>query len=203
MEKKNNIGNGILVVLLFIVICFLVYYIVIADKSNDKDIVDSDKIIVNDSLKNDVKSTIDKYLVNIFMEHSAKYCGQLDYDDIYDDVYGDNLMVYYRSKSFNSIEEIKKTYSSIVSDSFYNNNLSDMFLEVNGKLYCRVSPRGTLDYSTDNITLTLVEEDSGALSVKGYYKTTETEMSASETFNFEVSMVNNNNKWIIDSYQEI
>ena len=196
MEKKNGL-SGILVVLVFAVVCFLVYYIVV-NKKNDDGLVDSDKIIINDSLKNDVKSTIDKYLVNIFMEHSAKYCGQLDYDDIYDDVYGDNLMVYYRSKSFNSIEEIKKTYSSIVSDSFYNNNLSDMFLEVNGKLYCRVSPRGSLDYSTDNITLTLVEEDSGALRVKGYYKTTETEMSASDTFNFEVSMVKENNLWVID-----
>lgn len=201
MEKKNGF-SGILVVLVFVVVCFLFYYIVV-NKKNDKDIVDSDKIIINDSLKNDVKSTIDKYLVNIFMEHSAKYCGQLDYDDIYDDVYGDNLMVYYRSKSFNSIEEVKNTYSSIVSDSFYNNNLSDMFLEVNGKLYCRVSPRGSLDYSTDNITLTLVEEDSGALRVKGYYKTTETVMSASDTFNFEASMVKNNNIWVIDTYNEI
>lgn len=202
MEKKNNIGNGILVVLLFVVVCFLFYYIVV-NKKNDKDIVDSDKIIINDSLKNDVKSTIDEYLVNIFMEHSAKYCGQLDYDDIYDDVYGDNLMIYYRSKSFNSIEDVKNTYSSIVSDSFYNNNLSDLFLEVNSKVYCRVSPRGTLDYSADNITLTLVEEDSGALRVKGYYKTTETEMSSSDTFNFEVSMVKEKNLWVIDLYNEI
>lgn len=201
MEKKNGL-SGILVVLVFAVVCFLVYYIVV-NKKNDKDIVDSDKIIINDSLKKDVKSTIDKYLVNIFMEHSAKYCGQLDYDDIYDDVYGDNLMVYYRSKSFNSIEDVKNTYSSIVSDSFYNNNLSDMFLEVNGKLYCRVSPRGSLDYSTDNITLTLVDEDSGALRVKGYYKTVETDMSASDTFNFEISMVKENNLWVIDLYNEI
>ena len=136
MERKNGV-SGLLIIVVFAFVCFLVYYVVLY-KKNDKDIIDSDKIIINDSLKNDVKSTIDKYLVNIFMEHSAKYCGQLDYDDIYDDIYGDNLMVYYRSKSFNSIDDVKKAYSSIVSDVFYNNNLSDMFLDVNGKIYCRV-----------------------------------------------------------------
>lgn len=202
MEKKNNIGNGILVVLLFIVVCFLVYYIVIAGKGKTDNNIDDNKVIINDSLKNDVKSTIDKYLLNIFIEHSARYCGQLDYDDIYDDIYGDNLMVYYRSKSFNSIDDVKDTYSSIISDDFYNNNLSDMFLEVKGKLYCRVSPRGALDYSTGNVTLISVDSNDGILRVKGYYKTSETDMSASDTFNFEVSMVKNNNIWVIDTYDE-
>ncbi len=200
MEKKNGL-SGILVVLVFAVVCFLVYYIVV-NKKNDDGLVDSDKIIINDSLKNDVKSTIDKYLLNIFIEHSARYCGQLDYDDIYDDIYGDNLMVYYRSKSFNSIDDVKDTYSSIISDDFYNNNLSDMFLEVKGKLYCRVSPRGALDYSTGNVTLISVDSNDGILRVKGYYKTSETDMSSSDTFNFDASMVKNNNIWVIDTYDE-
>ena len=78
-----------------------------------------------------------------------------------------------------------------------------MFLDVNGKIYCRVSPRGALDYSTGNVTLTSVEENNGTLSVKGFYKTVETDMSASDTFNFEASMVKNNNIWVIDTYNEI
>ena len=202
MEKKNGL-SGILVVLVFAVVCFLVYYIVV-NKKNDDGLVDSDKIIINDSLKNDVKSTIDKYLVNIFMEHSANYCGEVDYDDSYkfdSDVV--SLVSYYRTKSYNSIDQVKEKFSSIISERFFNDNLADEFIESDGKVYCGLIPRGSLNNFINSVILTSVEEDDGTLSIKGYYKTNETDMNPSDTFNFEVSMVKENNLWVIDLYNEI
>ena len=195
MEKTNSGLKGLLVLLVFAFVCFLAYYYV-SYKKNVKP-VDS----ITDELTADVASTIDKYLVNIFMEHSAKYCGELDYDDIYD--LDDGMMVYYRSKDYSSVESVKKAFSSIVSDKYFNDHLGDKFLEKDEKLYCGLIPRGSLGYKSGNVTVTDVTRDSDVLTVNGYYKTLETEMNASDTFNFKVSMVKSGNLWVIDSYKEI
>lgn len=196
MEKINNVLKGILVILVFVFVCFLVYYFTVYRKNNTKS-VDS----VTDELKANVSSTIDKYLVNVFMEHSSKYCGQVDYDDIYD--YDDGMMVYYRSKDYSSLDDVKRFYSSLVSDKYFNNYLSDKFLEKNGKLYCGLIPRGSLAYESGNVTVTNVSLNSDVLTVEGYYNTLETDLDASDTFKFNVSMVKSGNLWVIDTYEEI
>lgn len=195
MEKTNSGLKGVLVLLVFAFVCFLAYYYVSYRKTAKP--VDS----ITDELKADVVSTIDKYLVNVFMEHSAKYCGQLDYEDTYD--YDDDMIDYYKSEDYSSIENVKKAFSSIVSDKYFNDYLSDKFLENNGKLYCGLIPRGSLVYESGNVTVTDVTRENDVLTVKGHYKTLETEMNDSDTFNFDVSLVKVNGSWVIDSYEEI
>ena len=198
MEKKNGL-SGILVVLVFAVVCFLVYYIVVNKKNNTV----NDKIVIDDTLKEKVKSTIDEYLDKIFIEHSANYCGEVYYDDSYkfdSDVV--SLVSYYRTKSYNSIDQVKEKFSSIISERFFNDNLADEFIESDGKVYCGLIPRCSLNYFINSVILTSVEDDDGTLSIRGYYKTNETDMNPSDTFNFEASMVRNNKIWVIDTYEE-
>ena len=203
MEKNNSsIIFIFLIILLFAVLCFSVYYIVNYKKHSSTKSDDSDNVVITDELKNDVTSTIDSYLVNIFMEHSAKYCGKLNYDDFY--FYnGDSSMSYYKNETYNSIDEIKKVYSSIISDEFFTSNLKSKFLENNGKLYCGLVPRGSLTYSTGNVFVTDIQSVDNSLSVKGYYNTDETDMSPSERFDFNVLLIKENSLWVIDSYSEV
>ena len=202
MEKTNSGLKGLLVLLVFAFVCFLAYYYVSYKRTAKP--VDS----ITDELKADVTSTIDKYLVNIFM---AKYCGQLDYEDRYyfNDMrdYDKDNLEYYRIKEYSSLDEIKSEFSSmfsdIVSDKLFDYIWEALILENDGKLYCGSIPRGSLAYKSGNVTVTDVTRDSDVLTVNGYYKTLETEMNASDTFNFKVSMVKSGNLWVIDSYKEI
>lgn len=198
MEKKNNIGNGILVVLLFVVVCFLFYYIVVADKSKSNKNVVENKIVVNDELKGDIVSTIDKYLLNIFDSHSNKYCGELDYDD----TYTSGIETYSKSILYSSIDDIRKSYSSIITDNYFDNVLSNKFIEHDGNVYCLVSGRGSLDYTSGNINIANIDVFEDSLNVKGVYNTTANDMNPSDIFNFEASMVKSNDIWVIDSFNE-
>ena len=200
-KKKNGIVSYLSIILFFVVICYMVYYIVVSRYSKNNNSDDPDKVVINHRLRDTSTSTVNEYLLSIFDTHSSRDCGQVDYNDTYD--FDDGMMVYYRSKDYNSLGDVKNNFSSIVSDKYFNDNLSDKFLENDGKLYCGLIPRGSLNYESGSVKVTGIAVDGDNLIVKGNYRTLETDLNASDTFNFEILMVKDNNNWVIDSYEEI
>ena len=164
--------------------------------NNKETSIKKSDIIIDDELKNKIVSVIEKYNNEIFMNHSFNYCGDLDMEDSYSDNFKKN-------KSFKSISEIKSYFSSIVSDIYFNNNLSDKFVEYNGGLYCFVPGRGSLVYESGSLNVTNIVADGENLSVQGTYKTLEDDMNPGASFNFSASMVMINGNWVIDSIDDV
>ena len=173
---------------------------------NNKWVLDSLKITSDEALDSSssfVYTIMDEYYENILQ---GIYCGEKDSSDILPAEVGD----YYASLTYKNVDEIKNHFRNFASEKYVDyltssKIVSDMGLEgiepyrnENGKLYCYAPPMGGQAFESayyyvkvsDNKTIT----GSASLNTK----------FAMDTYTKEAlfTLVRENNKWVLDEYQE-
>ena len=215
MEDKKwiNPNYGIMIVLVFAVFCTLVDYAIIAKKldesdkvnptapvvdntNKDKTVEPEPEMVITDAMKSSVMLTIEKYYTQIFDYHSSLYCGEVENDASAD-------MIYFKSKTYDSISAIAASFSSVISDNYFENNLKEKFIEKEGSLYCKMNQSSSLEYEKNSFVISSIKGADETIVVQGSYKTMESDLYPSESYNAVISFVNVNDSWVIDSYNEV
>lgn len=214
MDEKNTFNSryGIIVVTVLGIACFFIGMFVINNKNNgddsnsnggssntvdkvkDKTVIEDDE--VDDSIKNKISEVIEKYYNEIFVSHSSAYCGDVEVSAAADEIY-------FKNKSYNSISDIASYYGTIVSKKYFENNLKDMFIEENGNLYCKMFNGASLEYEKNSFSILSIRKSGDGIIVQGSYKTLESDLNPSESYNALISFVNENGAWVIDLYEEV
>ena len=189
-EKKDKtiviIYNTILITVL-IIICLAVTKTFLTPKEK----ID----LTSDEAKTVASETMKKYYTNVFDSHSARYCGGVDYSDSYE-------LYYMKSKTYNTIEEAKNFFKTFLSEKYINDNLITKYKEKNNKLYCLDSKVTSLEYEENSFEITKIDEYKEQIELEGRYKTKETEQNPSETYDVKVTIIRENDNWVIDKYTE-
>ncbi len=210
MEKKNGV-SGLLIIVVFAVVCFLVYYVMVATKSkvddaNDTQTLNNDtydynagNIVDDDSIKSEIITIMEKYYTTV--DFSIK-CGKKDFDDVYypngDNVYPD----YVRCLEYDSIEDLKRYYNSFLSENFYSNIIELSFIEHDNKLYCLAHHTAPYTYENNSFNIDTVRKNDDFFNVVGVYKTEENGLYPEYTFDVKMKFVYSNNHLVLDKYED-
>lgn len=150
----------------------------------------------SEEINNIVLTTMEKYYNNIFEKHSSNYCGELNYSDTYE-------VYYINTKTYNTIEEVKNNYKTFVSEKYINDNLINNFKEKQNKLYCLAKEVSNLIYQQNSFKITNINKTKTEIEVEGTFETIENELNPRESFNMKATLINENNNWVIDKYQDV
>ena len=185
----ENFIKKLLTVIVFLIFCMFATKIINRPQETEQpqeQTEDINKIVIE---------TLEKYYNNIFQEHSSKYCGTIDFEDTYETNYAN-------SKTYNTIEEIKDSYKTFLSENYIEENLIDKYKEKDNKLYCYVRNASTLEYKENSFKITNIIKEDNKINVEGTYETKENDLYPKETFNANITLIKENNFWVIDSYKE-
>lgn len=138
---------------------------------------------------------MNKYYKNIFNFHSNLYCGEVDSDDTLDT----NIV---RIKKYNSISEINSNLKTFLSDEFIKENLSNNFIEKDGKLYCKQKGTSGLEYNQDSLKINIIKREDEKIVLQTKYKTLENDLYAAIEYEGTATIINQNNNWLLDTYEE-
>jgi len=150
----------------------------------------------SEEINNIVLTTMEKYYNNIFEKHSSNYCGELNYSDTYE-------VYYINTRTYNTIEEVKNNYKTFVSEKYINDNLINNFKEKQNKLYCLAKEVSNLIYQQNSFKITNINKTKTEIEVEGTFETIENELNPRESFNMKATLINENNNWVIDKYQDV
>ena len=125
MSKHNDI-NIELIVLVFLIICFISYALI----KNKYEPQIKEEININEAnSKERVKEIMEKYYTSVYDKLSSTYCGDLDYSDVFE-------VYYFKTKTFNTKEEANNYFKTFLSKKYIEANIIKNFLEKEEKLYC-------------------------------------------------------------------
>ena len=187
-EKIKLIIINSIVIIAFIVLCLIATNFILNPKEEKQEITPD--------INNVVQEKLEQYYTKIFEKHSGTYCGEINYSDIFE-------VYYINTKTFNSIEEMKNSYKTFLSEKYIEENLIDKFKERNEKLYCYNQQSSNLEYAKNSFIITNITKTEKEINVEGTYKTVENDLNPSETFNVKATLINENNNWVINNYQDV
>lgn len=187
-DKIELIIINTIVVLAFIIICLIGSYYLTNPKVEKQEITQE--------INNIVKTTMEKYYTNIFEKHSGNYCGEINYSDVFE-------VYYINTKTFNSIEEMKNSYKTFLSEKYIEENLIDKFKERNDKLYCHEQKNSNLEYEKNSFDITNITKTEKEIKIEGNYRTVSNDLNPSESFNVEATLINENDNWVINEYKDV
>ena len=137
-DKIELIIINTIVIIAFIIICLIGSYYLTKPKEEKQEITQE--------INNIVKTTMEKYYTNIFEKHSSNFCGEINYSDVFE-------VYYINTKTFNSIEEMKNSYKTFLSEKYIEENLIDKFKEKENKLYCHEQKNSNLEYEKNSFNI--------------------------------------------------
>lgn len=187
-DKIELIIVNTIVIIAFIIICLF------ASKYLTKPKIEKQEI--TQEITNIVQSKMEEYYTKIFEKHSGNYCGEKNYSDVFE-------VYYINTKTFNSIEEMKNSYKTFLSEKYIEENLIDKFKERNNKLYCFEQKNSNLEYQNNSFNITNITKTEKEIKIEGNYKTVSNDLNPSETFSVEATLINENNNWVISNYKDV
>lgn len=192
MSKHNDI-NIELIVLAFLIICFISYALI----KNKYEPQIKEEININEAgSKERVKEIMEKYYSSVYDKLSSTYCGDLDYSDVFE-------VYYFKTKTFNTKEEANNYFKTFLSKKYIEDNIIKNFLEKEEKLYCWSTERSSLEYEKNSFEITKFKEEKFKIEVEGTYRTLENTLNPQETFTGYATIIKENNEWVLDSYRDI
>ena len=192
MSKHNDI-NIELIVLIFLIICFISYALI----KNKYEPQIKEEININETgSKERVKEIMEKYYSSVYDKLSSTYCGELDYSDVFE-------IYYFKTKTFNTKEEANNYFKTFLSKKYIEDNIIKNFLEKDDKLYCWSIERSSLEYEKNSFEITKFEQTNYKIEVEGTYRTIENTLNPAETFTGYATIIKENNEWVLDSYRDI
>lgn len=192
MSKHNDI-NIELIVLVFLIICFISYALI----KNKYEPEIKEEININEAnSKERVKEIMEKYYTSVYDKLSSTYCGDLDYSDVFE-------VYYFKTKTFNTKEEAYNYFKTFLSKKYIEDNIIKNFLEKNDKLYCWSIERSSLEYEKNSFEITKFNQTNQKIEVEGTYRTIENTLNPRETFTGYATIIKENNEWVLDSYRDI
>lgn len=192
MSKHNDI-NIELIVLVFLIICFISYALI----KNKYEPQIKEEININEAgSKERVKEIMEKYYSSVYDKLSSTYCGDLDYSDVFE-------VYYFKTKTFNTKEEANNYFKTFLSKKYIEDNIIKNFLEKEEKLYCWSTERSSLEYEKNSFEITKFKEEKFKIEVEGTYRTLENTLNPQETFTGYATIIKENNEWVLDSYRDI
>lgn len=192
MSKHNDI-NIELIVLAFLIICFISYALI----KNKYEPQIREEININEvNSKERVKEIMEKYYTSVYDKLSSTYCGELDYSDVFE-------VYYFKTKTFNTKEEANNYFKTFLSKKYIEDNIIKNFLEKNDKLYCWSIERSSLEYEKNSFEITKFEQTNQKIEVEGTYRTLENTLNPRELFTGYATIIKENNEWVLDSYRDI
>ena len=183
-DKIELIIVNTIVIIAFIIICLF------ASKYLTKPKIEKQEIT------NIVQSKMEEYYTKIFEKHSGNYCGEKNYSDVFE-------VYYINTLTFNSIEEMKNSYKTFLSEKYIEENLIDKFKERNNKLYCFEQKNSNLEYQNNSFNITNITKTEKEIKIEGNYKTVSNDLNPSESFNVEATLINENDNWVISNYKDV
>lgn len=187
-DKIELIIVNTIVIIAFIIICLF------ASKYLTKPKIEKQEI--TQEITNIVQSKMEEYYTKIFEKHSGNYCGEKNYSDVFE-------VYYINTLTFNSIEEMKNSYKTFLSEKYIEENLIDKFKERNNKLYCFEQKNSNLEYQNNSFSITNITKTEKEIKIEGNYKTVSNDLNPSETFNVEATLINENDNWVISNYKDV
>lgn len=187
-DKIELIIVNTIVIIAFIIICLF------ASKYLTKPKIEKQEI--TQEITNIVQSKMEEYYTKIFEKHSGNYCGEKNYSDVFE-------VYYINTLTFNSIEEMKNSYKTFLSEKYIEENLIDKFKEKNDKLYCFEQKNSNLEYEKNSFNITNITKIEKEIKIEGNYKTVSNDLNPSETFNVEATLINENDNWVISHYKDV
>ena len=192
MSKHNDI-NIELIVLVFLIICFVSYTLI----KNKYEPEIKEEININEAgSKERVKEIMEKYYSSVYDKLSSTYCGDLDYSDVFE-------VYYFKTKTFNTKDEANNYFKTFLSKKYIEDNIIKNFLEKEEKLYCWSTERSSLEYEKNSFEITKFKEEKFKIEVEGTYRTLENTLNPQETFTGYATIIKENNEWVLDSYRDI
>ncbi len=192
MSKHNDI-NIELIVLVFLIICFISYALI----KNKYEPQIKEEININEANSQErVKEVMEKYYTSVYDKLSSTYCGELDYSDVFE-------VYYFKTKTFNTKEEANNYFKTFLSKKYIEDNIIKNFLEKNDKLYCWSIERSSLEYEKNSFEITKFEQTNQKIEVEGTYRTLENTLNPRESFTGYATIIKENNEWVLDSYRDI
>lgn len=192
MSKHNDI-NIELIVLVFLIICFISYALI----KNKYEPQIKEEININEAnSKERVKEIMEKYYTSVYDKLSSTYCGELDYSDVFE-------VYYFKTKTFNTKEEANNYFKTFLSKKYIEDNIIKNFLEKDDKLYCWSIERSSLEYEKNSFEITKFNQTNQKIEVEGTYRTIENTLNPRETFTGYATIIKENNEWVLDSYRDI
>ena len=192
MSKHNDI-NIELIVLAFLILCFISYTLV----KNKYEPQIREEININEAnSKERVKEIMEKYYTSVYDKLSSTYCGELDYSDVFE-------VYYFKTKTFNTKEEANNYFKTFLSKKYIEDNIIKNFLEKNDKLYCWSIERSSLEYEKNSFEITKFNQTNQKIEVEGTYRTIENTLNPRESFTGYATIIKENNEWVLDSYRDI
>ena len=187
-DKIELIIINTIVVIIFIIICLIGTYYLTQPKEEKQEITQE--------INNMVQSKLEEYYTKIFEKHSGNYCGETNYSDVFE-------IYYINTKTFNSIEEMKNSYKTFLSEKYIEKNIIDKFKERNDKLYCRQQQSSSLEYEKNSFKITNITKTEKEINVEGTYETEANNLNLQEKFNMKATLIKENDNWVIDYYQDV
>ena len=187
-DKIELIIVNTIVIIAFIIICLF------ASKYLTKPKIEKQEI--TQEITNIVQSKMEEYYTKIFEKHSGNYCGEKNYSDVFE-------VYYINTLTFNSIEEMKNSYKTFLSEKYIEENLIDKFKERNNKLYCFEQKNSNLEYQNNSFNITNITKTEKEIKIEGNYKTVSNDLNPSESFNVEATLINENDNWVISNYKDV
>ena len=187
-DKIKLIIVNTIVIIAFIIICLF------ASKYLTKQKIEKQEI--TQEITNIVQSKMEEYYTKIFEKHSGNYCGEKNYSDVFE-------VYYINTLTFNSIEEMKNSYKTFLSEKYIEENLIDKFKERNNKLYCFEQKNSNLEYQNNSFNITNITKTEKEIKIEGNYKTVSNDLNPSESFNVEATLINENDNWVISNYKDV
>lgn len=210
MKKKKRIFKIVSAIVCFVVVCLTGYFVY-------NKILNHNKI---NELSNDEALTILKISYNDIVRHifneGVAFCGE--YDEGEKSKIKLNGFLYLKSATFNSFNELdsyvkKYLTENLLSTTRYNNSASfdettiDSYYEKGGKLYCNTWNKGSnmllASYSESDSKYeiqSINNNDSFVGIIDAVYFT---EDNVQTNIKIKLTIINQNDNWLIDSYEEI
>ena len=222
MENENkNKGTlvgiliGIIIMLLVFIGLFMSGTISFKETTNNDEIDNNQTNNINNKLTEDEAINIIKNLYNqdvryLFNER-VSYCGDYSEESI-----NLNGFIYYKSTKFKSFKELKEHLLKYMTESLLNNtsynysttingNTITSYYEKDGNLYCNSWAKGSnierTNYSIDDSTFAVsnISENSFNADIKAVYIW---DGNRKVTVPIKAGIVKENNKWLLNTYQE-
>jgi hypothetical protein len=187
-DKIELIIINTIVIISFIIICLIGSYYLTKPKEEKQEITQE--------ITDTVQSKMEEYYTKIFEKHSGNYCGEINYSDVFE-------VYYINTKTFNSIEEMKNSYKTFLSEKYIDENIINKFKEKNNKLYCFKQQNSSLEYEKNSFKITNITKTEKEINVEGTYETEANNLNLQEKFNMKATLINENNNWVIDKYQDV
>ena len=198
-------SNPVLIVLMFIAIIggaiYFGYNYFFANKTTKSNNTNSGTTVTdntNEIMQNDEAKKIVKDIVKKYNQPYGIICGEVDFEDNITE----SDKSYSASKTYKTIEEIDTYLASFLSSDFITANIDKTkYLEKEEKLYCNIPQRGTLIYDEEGSTYTITDLTTESIAATGTISYTK-EGGETETYPVELSLIKENDSWLLNSYKE-